>query len=385
MRLVTSRLALVAVTLLATAASPDGCDPGVPPYGPCAGKVCGDTCRACPPDDASCVETAEVKACDPEGRCVSQGTFACGANAPCAGKACGDDCTYDPPCLHSDPPCLMPSYAGKCDAGGQCWPADTPPDCAAPPSWGCDGKACGEPCGYCPPDADPSTCPVPTFAATACNDKGECVTAGTFTCPPVDPCAGKSCGELCNPCAPEQCMTPVVTACDPSGSCVPKTPDLCYDPCAGKVCGDQCNPCSPAGGPCAAVMGTCDPAGQCVTSGTVTCTPYDACAGKACGDSCSICPPGATDCFAMMCLTACDSTGTCTCAGSDPLAACGPGDACTSSGGTLVTRQCCSGATDFPNTCLIGACGCSAENSTPHNVCACPAGQCYDGTRCVTQ
>ena len=64
--------------------------------------------------------------------------------------------------------------------------------------------------------------------------------------------------------------------------------------------------------------------------------------------------------------------------GADPLAA-----ACESAGGTVVSWQCCAGVSDFPNTCLIGACGCSPENSAPRDVCECPAGQCFDGTGCV--
>lgn len=32
-------------------------------YDPCAGKSDGDSCTACPPDDAECVETGELKAC----------------------------------------------------------------------------------------------------------------------------------------------------------------------------------------------------------------------------------------------------------------------------------------------------------------------------------
>ncbi len=59
--------------------------------------------------------------------------------------------------------------------------------------------------------------------------------------------------------------------------------------------------------------------------------------------------------------------------------------ACTTSGGTVVTEQCCALAPDFPNTCLIGACGCSPENSVLRKVCACPADACFDGTGCVAR
>lgn len=230
------RLVLSLVAVLALAGYRGGCD-SVPydsaPYDPCAGKACGEGCRACAPDDADCVETTEVKACDPSGRCASAGTFACDASDDCSGKACGAPCTYDPPCTLSDPPCMMPSQAGSCDGGGRCWPAETPPDCAAPPPWGCDGKACGESCGYCPPGTDPAYCPVPTFAPTACDRLGNCVTATSWLC--YDPCAGKVCGDPCDACPPgEPCpMTAVVTACNTTGACVPMTSGMCGDPVTG--------------------------------------------------------------------------------------------------------------------------------------------------------
>lgn len=39
-------------------------------YEPCGGKSCGDTCTICDPDDKDCVETAVVKACDSDGKCI---------------------------------------------------------------------------------------------------------------------------------------------------------------------------------------------------------------------------------------------------------------------------------------------------------------------------
>lgn len=57
--------------------------------------------------------------------------------------------------------------------------------------------------------------------------------------------------------------------------------------------------------------------------------------------------------------------------------------ACVASGGTIVTSSCCISSGDFPNTCLIGACGCSAENSEDTKICACPEGSCFDGNSCV--
>lgn len=58
-------------------------------------------------------------------------------------------------------------------------------------------------------------------------------------------------------------------------------------------------------------------------------------------------------------------------------------EACTSSGGVVSTSSCCQSSSDFPNTCLIGACGCSPDNSKETKTCACPEGSCFDGTGCT--
>ncbi len=57
--------------------------------------------------------------------------------------------------------------------------------------------------------------------------------------------------------------------------------------------------------------------------------------------------------------------------------------ACTKSGGVVVVASCCTSSADFPNTCAIGACGCSAENSKDTKTCLCPEGTCFDGTSCA--
>ena len=46
-------------------------DPAPDDYDPCAGKVCGDACQLCDPNDEDCVETNEIKACNEAGECVS--------------------------------------------------------------------------------------------------------------------------------------------------------------------------------------------------------------------------------------------------------------------------------------------------------------------------
>lgn len=55
---------------------------------------------------------------------------------------------------------------------------------------------------------------------------------------------------------------------------------------------------------------------------------------------------------------------------------------CSLSGGTITTSLCCKATGDFPNTCLIGACGCSPNNSHEVRVCDCGADKCFNGIFC---
>lgn len=57
---------------------------------------------------------------------------------------------------------------------------------------------------------------------------------------------------------------------------------------------------------------------------------------------------------------------------------------CTDSGGKISSSLCCQSSKDFPNSCLIGACGCSPANSHEVKTCDCGAGKCFDGTKCTT-
>jgi hypothetical protein len=59
--------------------------------------------------------------------------------------------------------------------------------------------------------------------------------------------------------------------------------------------------------------------------------------------------------------------------------------ACLSSGGQVSYSSCCKSAGDFPNLCLIGACGCSLGNSSQVKKCDCGEGKCFDGKECVQQ
>jgi eight-cysteine-cluster-containing protein len=58
--------------------------------------------------------------------------------------------------------------------------------------------------------------------------------------------------------------------------------------------------------------------------------------------------------------------------------------ACLNFGGQVSTSLCCKSTNDFPNLCLIGACGCSPENSHQVKICDCGPDKCFDGKECVS-
>ena len=50
---------------------------------------------------------------------------------------------------------------------------------------------------------------------------------------------------------------------------------------------------------------------------------------------------------------------------------------CTSTGGQINSTLCCTSAGDFPDSCLVGACGCAPTNSHTVATCTCPTGSCF--------
>jgi hypothetical protein len=56
---------------------------------------------------------------------------------------------------------------------------------------------------------------------------------------------------------------------------------------------------------------------------------------------------------------------------------------CVLSGGSIKTSLCCNLTGDFPNSCLIGACGCSPANSHQVKNCDCGEGKCFNGHICI--
>jgi len=60
---------------------------------------------------------------------------------------------------------------------------------------------------------------------------------------------------------------------------------------------------------------------------------------------------------------------------------------CLVSGGGVSRALCCNSAADFPDTCVVGACGCPPADSHEVSTCECGPGRCFDRTRgaCVAR
>lgn len=95
--------------------------------------------------------------------------------------------------------------------------------------------------------------------------QAECALAHK-TCPKPDPCAGKACGDTCTTCSPDAPCPPVVETCDGTGQCVVGTP----------VCDVSCAPMDAKGeGACAAFFGYAWNGKECVGLGGCSCVGAD--------------------------------------------------------------------------------------------------------------
>jgi len=57
---------------------------------------------------------------------------------------------------------------------------------------------------------------------------------------------------------------------------------------------------------------------------------------------------------------------------------------CVNSGGKISSSLCCNSVSNFPNLCLIGACGCPPTDSHQVKICDCGENECFDGQKCVS-
>ena len=140
-----------------------------PPYDPCARKSCGDLCTACDPNDPSCIETAVVKFCQPDGSCQAQAP-SCEPKVFCGGIA-GIPCPGAGTCI-DDPSDDCDPTLGGADCGGMCV-CKTLGSCISGYHWDSSADVCD-----CVPDA-----------GTSC---------GPTLCGPGLTCCNASCG-ICTP------------------------------------------------------------------------------------------------------------------------------------------------------------------------------------------
>ncbi|HEY6002510.1 MAG TPA: hypothetical protein VIV57_06515 [Anaeromyxobacter sp.] len=200
------RIAVAALAVLAVAFSREGCGSVDQALDACAGKACGDDCSPCGQD--RCGESPARTVCDGGGRCVVWSPdLACSLPDPCAGKACGNTCVIEAPCRLESPPCMLPDFAGQCDARGLCVPGG---GFTCPMADSCMDRGCGVPCSSA----------MDMMPAMACDGAGSCISPDMLACTPLpDPCAGKACGDACDLCG-GMCMFPAATVCDRNGACV---------------------------------------------------------------------------------------------------------------------------------------------------------------------
>jgi len=184
----------------------------------CGGETCasdqdcpelGAPCTMCPDGTASCPTSACVN-----GQC--EVSFSpCGEYDPCAGKVCGEGCTI---CDPNDPTCVGPAVEMYCDEVGSCgmaFPTCSGGECNADQ----DCPQIGAPCSTCPDGTQ--SCPTVACVNGVCS-------YGWTTCGGYDPCEAKACGDtctFCDPTDPNCAETGVVKFCDAAGSCGMAFPD----------------------------------------------------------------------------------------------------------------------------------------------------------------
>ncbi len=129
---------------------------------------------------------------------------------PCEGKACGDPCNSCPP----DAVCLV--GPGLCDARGACVQVD--PACSESGTTpGCiTDSECSAPAGCVKCSNGAEWCPEPRCV------EGVCGTSPNLCPEGYQPCAGHEDGDTCTECSPldDECVEPAGTRICDEGSCI---------------------------------------------------------------------------------------------------------------------------------------------------------------------
>jgi hypothetical protein len=209
-----------------------------------------------------------------------------------------------------------------------------------------------------------------------CAEEGQGCTLQDCEPSAYQPCAGKTCGAECTLCAPgdaDCAEDAVIKYCAPDGTCSPTAPECegdeqPYAPCEGKSCGDACTLCAPENPNCVetADRKACDATGTC-RSGIPVCA--------------AECEPGTTkmlDCNSCDCV---EDRWVCTDAACDEGVVCWGLDSCPEGQYcAYVAGQYC-GASDATATCLARpeACDllyapvCGCDRVTYDNACVAAA------------
>ncbi len=223
-------------------------DPG------CIGQVCGDECNVCDPADSDCVETAVLKQCSSAGLCLAE-VASCGGG----GGGGSGDCEYNGVQYNEGDsfPSTDRCNTCSCSEGGVACTEMWCEDGYIP----CEGKVCGDACTVCHPDDD--AC-AETAVLKQCDASGACM-AGEWACEPGGCDYG---GQHYN----EGDSFPSTDGCNQcgcsNGDVICTAMACAYDSCGGKSCGDECTICDPNDEGCSetAVLKVCDEFGACGAS-----------------------------------------------------------------------------------------------------------------------
>ena len=224
-------------------------DSGACVYDPCQNLECGEPCDWCEPG-TDCPTIAVMTFCQPDGSCGDE-------KPQCEEDLCAD---FIPPCEENAdcPGNMVCSFEGCNSSAAFCDPATgnigSTPDCGGgvcvEPYDPCAGKSCGDMCFPCDPNGSEDC----AMEGMACNSDGQCVELGN----PEEECGINLCENFIPPCSQNaDCpgsMKCSSAGCNPSSAfCDPETGNVTQtEDCGGGVCVESCIPGSnvPAGDGC---------------------------------------------------------------------------------------------------------------------------------------
>ena len=177
-------------------------DPG------CVDAACGDECNICDPADAGCQETAVLKQCNSQLKCVAEVASCGGGTAGSGGGGNDGGCDYGG--KHYDEGDSFDSTDG-CNTCG----------CTETGDVVCTQMACADGCDYNGEHYEYGETFDSIDGCNTCSCSEDGVACTEMACV-YDPCAGLSCGDectICDPADPDCAETTVIKVCNESGIC----------------------------------------------------------------------------------------------------------------------------------------------------------------------